>query len=299
MGYQKGLAGVNEEFPLLELQQHIHEMIARRAPLQQTMGAIADWMGMLFPNASFSLMSYDGKTNTLSSISGNLLSPKISPPLQNVPVEPGNTPCADAAYFRAFSGTENIGQDDFLETSLEGGFQACWSYPVLSPDDELLGVVSVHYRNPNRPTQQDKRKLKQAAALIALTLVRDRDTQDHKKLYEWHSALFNNHADSVYELDMEGRFQRGNAALEALSGYSESELIGIHFRGLIDADSLAQHRQLLMRPETAKPSLSRPKGQTHGVSVYLWKSPTSRSSSTTPLSVYGAYAGILPNGSVR
>lgn len=240
MGYQKGLAGVNEEFPLLELQQHIHEMIARRAPLQQTMGAIADWMGMLFPYASFSLMSYDAKSNTLSSISGNLLSPKISPPLQNIPVEPGNTPCADAAYFRAFSGTEDIAQDDFRETSLEGGFQACWSYPVLSPDDELLGVVAVHYRNPNCPTQQDKRKLKQAAALVALTLVRDRDTQDHKKLYEWHSALFNNHADSVYELDMEGRFQRGNAALEALSGYSESDLIGIHFRGLIDADSLAQ-----------------------------------------------------------
>jgi len=240
MGYQKGLAGVNEEFPLLELQQHIHEMIARRAPLQQTMGAIADWMGMLFPYASFSLMSYDAKTNTLSSIGGNLLSPKISPPIQNIPVEPGNTPCADAAYFRAFSGTEDISQDDFRETSLEGGFQACWSYPLLSPEDELLGVVSVHYRNRNCPTQQDKRKLKQAAALIALTLIRDRDTQSHKKLYEWHSALFNNHADSVYELDMEGRFQRGNAALEALSGYAESDLIGIHFRGLIDADYLAQ-----------------------------------------------------------
>ena len=151
MGYEKGRAGVNDEFPLLELQQHIHERIARRAPLQQTMDAIADWMGMLFPYASFSLMSYDAQNNTLSSISGNLLSPKVSPPLQNVPVEPGNTPCADAACFRAFSGTEDISQDDFRETSLEGGFQACWSYPVLSPEDELLGGCIRSLPQPQLP----------------------------------------------------------------------------------------------------------------------------------------------------
>jgi len=168
---------VNEEFPILELQQHVHGMIARRAPLQRTMEAIADWMGMLFP---------------------------------------------------------------YNKDVLPDGFQTCWSYPVLSPDDELLGVVSVYYQTPQRSTQQHKRKLKQAAVLIALALVHDRDTQDHKKLYEWHSALFNNHADSVYELDLDGYFQRGNPALEQLSGFSESELIGTHFRELIASDYLGQ-----------------------------------------------------------
>lgn len=233
---------MNEEFPILELQQHTHEMIARHAPLQQTMCAVADWMGMLFPYASFSLMSYDPDNGTLSSIPGSWLSAKCSPRIRDLPVEPANTPYAEAACSRTFSGTENSRQTYHTDSALREGFQACWSYPLLSPDDELLGVVGVNYSTPKNLTQQDKRKLKQAAALIALTLLRDRETQDHKKLYEWHNSLFNNHADSVYELDLGGHFQRGNAALEALSGYPVSELTGVHFSELIDSDFQTQTR---------------------------------------------------------
>ncbi len=45
-----------------------------------------------------------------------------------------------------------------------------------------------------------------------------------------------NHPDGVYEFDLEGRFQRGNAALEQITGYPEQALVGRHFNEFIAPD---------------------------------------------------------------
>lgn len=39
------------EFSVLEAQQNIHELIAQQHPLEQTLDAIADWVGSMMPGA--------------------------------------------------------------------------------------------------------------------------------------------------------------------------------------------------------------------------------------------------------
>lgn len=227
---------MNEEFPILERQQRIHELIARHAPLPQTLCAVAEWMEMIFPGGTVSLMSYDPGSRTLSNMPYRCLSTG-APDLQNIPADTGVASFGTAARLRSFVATEDITRDSrwdqYRETAMANGHRACWSYPVLAPDDELLGVLNLYYPSSRTAVPDAKRRIKQASALLALALIRDRDTQNHRTLYEWHSALFNNHADCVYELNLEGHFQRGNAAMEATSGYPESDLIGVHFSELI------------------------------------------------------------------
>jgi len=231
---------MNEEFPILERQQRIHELIAKHAPLQKTLCAIADWMGMTFPEATVSLMSYDPGSHTLSTVPYSCFSAAHTHQLQAVPVENGEACFGTAAHTGSFVATDDIAEDprwkDYQKTVLAEGYRACWSYPVLAPDSELLGVVSLYYPAPQVAVAESKRRMRQASALLALALLRDRDTQNHRSLHEWHSALFNNHSDSVYELSLEGYFQRGNAALETVSGYSQDELIGAHFSELVAPD---------------------------------------------------------------
>lgn len=69
---------------------------------------------------------------------------------------------------------------------------------------------------------------------MALAIIRDRDASKHRALAEWHRSLFVNHPDGVYEFDLEGRFQRGNAALTRITGYSEEALIGHHFNEFVE-----------------------------------------------------------------
>ncbi|MGO2006612.1 PAS domain S-box protein [Vreelandella alkaliphila] len=42
-----------------------------------------------------------------------------------------------------------------------------------------------------------------------------------------------NHPGSVYEFDLNGHFQRCNKALESITGYPASHLIGAHFNPFI------------------------------------------------------------------
>jgi|GEM_PF-6509865 len=54
------------EFSVLEAQQNIHELIAQQHPLEQTLDAIADWVGSMMPGALVSIMQFHPATNTLS-----------------------------------------------------------------------------------------------------------------------------------------------------------------------------------------------------------------------------------------
>jgi len=228
---------MNNELPVLERQQLIHELIATHAPLRQTLCAVADWLGVFFPDATLSLMSYDPGSHTLNTLPDRCSKAEPTPQLTDIPVETGVASFGTAAHLRSFVATEDIARDerwkDYRETMVTAGIRACWSYPVLAPDEELLGIINLYYQTPRATFPEAESRLKQAASLLALALIRERDTESHRTLYEWHSALFNNHSDSVYELNLDGHFQRGNTALELISGFSEDDLVGIHYSKLI------------------------------------------------------------------
>ena len=134
--------------------------------------------------------------------------------------------------------TEDIQTDprweSFRSAALAEGLRACWSSPVITTQGELLGTFGTYYREPKAPSELSKRRLRQAAALVALALVKDRDSRRHRTLAEWHRSLFVNHPDGVYEFDLEGRFQRCNEALERISGFPEEAFLGRHFNEFVE-----------------------------------------------------------------
>ncbi|MGJ7462311.1 sensor domain-containing phosphodiesterase [Halomonas sp. MA07-2] len=231
---------MNDQFTLLKAQQGIHELIAQRAPLLQTLDAIARWMGLLLPEANVAFMRYDARDCTLSLFPSQSFSKSYTDKLQRVPVASDVASFGTAAHDRCLVITQDIALDPrwshFRDAALAEGFRACWSSPVLGPDGELLGTFGTYYLTTRVPSREDQQSLLQASALISLALVHDRDDRSHRELSEWYRSLFVNHPDGVYEFDLEGRFQRGNAALARITGYSEADLIGLHFNELIEPD---------------------------------------------------------------
>ncbi|QOR39202.1 EAL domain-containing protein [Billgrantia diversa] len=226
-----------DDFALLEAQQDIHELVAQQAPLGHTLEAIADWIGMMLPGAEVAFMRFDSTNCTLSLFPSPRFSQHYFEQLQNVPLGPEAASFGAAAYHRRQVFTEDIQTDprwaSFRSAALAEGFRACWSSPVVTAQGELLGTFGTYYREPNAPSDLSKRRLRQAAALVALATVRDRDNRHHRTLAEWHHSLFAYHPHGVYEFDLEGRFKRGNIAQESITGCSEEELLGRHFNEFV------------------------------------------------------------------
>ncbi|MGJ7461998.1 putative bifunctional diguanylate cyclase/phosphodiesterase [Halomonas sp. MA07-2] len=224
----------------METQQEVHELIAQQAPLGQTLNAVARWISVLLPDAIVAFMRFDPADQTLSLYPNPVLSEAYQALLQKIPIGPDAASFGCAAYQRELVVSEDISSDPrwsaFCQAAQTEGLRACWSSPVMTTAGELLGTFGTYYRVPSTPSGTSKRRLRQAAALVALALIRDRDATSHRTLSEWHHSLFVNHPDGVYEFDLEGRFQRGNAALSHITGYPEDALIGHHFNEFVEAD---------------------------------------------------------------
>ncbi|MFN2332219.1 MAG: EAL domain-containing protein [Halomonas sp.] len=231
---------MTNELALLEAQQAIHDLIARQAPLEDTLAAIAESMDMVLPGALVSIMRFDAKTETLSLVPSRHFSRHFTALMQNIRIGPEMGTCGTTAHYRRPVITEDIRTDPrwdgFKDAALGEGLRACWSVPVVSSQDELLGTFAIYSREPTAPCEASMARLEQAAALVALAIVRDRDCYRHRTLAESHRSLFVNHPDGIYELDLEGRFQRCNAAVERISGYPEQALLGRHFNEFVAPD---------------------------------------------------------------
>ncbi|WP_163649446.1 EAL domain-containing protein [Modicisalibacter sp. 'Wilcox'] len=225
----------------LEAQQNIHEMIARQAPLTDTLAAVAAWAGLMLPEALVSIMRYDATTRTLSLVPGSAFSSEYVAALQNAGIGPEAGSCGSAAFHRRLTVTEDIHRDPkwaaYRALADHEGLRACWSMPVLSGEDELLGTFGVYHRRPALPSEQDCQRMQQAAALVALAVIRDRDARSRRSLEARYRALYDQHPDGVYEFDTRGYFQRCNRALERIIGYPEAALLGRHFREFVLEES--------------------------------------------------------------
>ena len=229
-----------DELALMEAQQEVHERIAQQVPLEETIDAIARWLEVLLPDAVPAFMRFDARRQTLSLIPNQRFSRAYQACLQAVPIGPGAGSFGSAAYCREPVISEDIRNDPrwapFRDAAEREGLRACWSNPVLTSHGELLGTFGIYFRTPNYPTEGSRRRMRQAAALVALAILRDRDASSHRALAEWHRSLFVNHPDGVYEFDLEGRFQRSNAALTRITGYPEADLVGRHFNEFVEPD---------------------------------------------------------------
>jgi hypothetical protein len=99
------------EFSVLEAQQDIHEMIAQQKPLEQTLEAIANWVGKMMPGALVSIMRFYQDTNSLSPVPNSRFSDNFFRAMQNIPVAEGIGTCGTAALTKCMVITEDIQRD--------------------------------------------------------------------------------------------------------------------------------------------------------------------------------------------
>ncbi len=244
---------MNDDRTLLESQQAIRELIAQQLPLDETLNAITAWINRTVPEAMVSVMRFDPELNSLSLVPGSWFSQCYFEVMQGLPLTANLGTCVTAAYERKLIVSHDIRDDSrwegYHDLAEAEGLRACWSIPIITGRGELLGTFATYYRYPMSPTESHQRSLECCAALVALVLLRDRDTQDHLALSEWHQALFNNQPNGVFAADLAGYFLSCNASLGHISGYSKLDILGAHFNEFVEPN---HHKQTLAAFDKAR-----------------------------------------------
>ncbi len=135
---------------LLKGQQRVLELVARNAPVKETLSEIAALAEEAFPDMSASILYYDPKANVLRAGGYGRLPSSFADIVEGMVPGPDMGSCGTCAYTREPIISVDVFEDplwaNFVGLCNEYGIRSAWSTPLIDErDGSLLGVFGMYY----------------------------------------------------------------------------------------------------------------------------------------------------------
>ena len=161
---------------LLAGETRLLEMIAKGQPLPEMLGALCRVVEQESPGSMCSILFVDEDGTRLRTGAAPSLPPSYASLLDGWPIGPDTGPCARAAFLR-----ETVIVGDFHADEIPRniraiadtyGLRACWSVPIVSRDQRVLGTFAVYYGEPRTPSPQEFGTVEQFRDLASIAMER-------------------------------------------------------------------------------------------------------------------------------
>ena len=131
--------------------------------------------------------------------------------IHGIEIGPGVGSCGTAAHGGKPVYVSDIETDplwkDFKHLALEHGLRACWSTPILSVGNEVLGTFAMYYRQPREPNPDDLRLIDYVTRTASLVIERSRAREALREERQRLETLNRTGAALAAELDLESVVQ--------------------------------------------------------------------------------------------
>ena len=234
---------------LLASQSEIQAMIARGAPLRESLEAIT--------HATQRLSDRGGRVSILLvSADGEHLESGVAPDLpaaynreiDGLEIGPTMGSCGTAAYRRETVIVTDIDDDPlwapYRELAARHGLRACWSTPIFATDGDLVGTFAVYHSEPVTPTPEENQIIELLSRTAALAIERDRDARARERevsarmrqLNELQSSLLPPELPVAPGLQVAVAFHPGDRTLEVGGDFYDVFGIGDDTWGIVIGD---------------------------------------------------------------
>jgi len=163
-------AELQNSYRVVRLEKNLLELVARGVPLTDLLNEVTRSIEAMSPDCLCSVMLLDAEEGRfLSAAAAPSLPPGYVAALSNLEIGPEVGACGSAAFRNETIVVEDIAVDprfagvrDFVTGF---GLRACWSVPVRSFDDRVIGTFAMYQRKPTRPAPSDLHLIEAAARL--------------------------------------------------------------------------------------------------------------------------------------
>jgi len=191
------------------------EMIARSAPIDETLTAIVELVESRWTDGIAAIMLVEDD-QTLRVGAGPRLPFGYVSGIAALPIAPFAASCGTAAFRREPVFAADIGRHEawvnYRDLARDHGFGACWSVPIVTSTDRLVGTLALYFRKPRAP-KPDEADFATDEGLLAAIAIEKSQSDDvvHEHDHAVHEAI----GRLAYELHRSLRSIQ--AALEAIS----------------------------------------------------------------------------------
>jgi diguanylate cyclase (GGDEF)-like protein len=173
VGVKKNVRGRTVGDRLKDIQHEILIAIASGKPLADVMHLLCVHAEKIAPKAICSIIRVDS-TGRLRPLAAPSIPQSYSDAIDGAPIGPMVGSCGTAAYYGEPVEVTNIKTDprwaDYKAGALALGFKACWSSPIKSHDDRVIGTFAFYFRTARRASQIEKRIVAHCAHLCTLAI---------------------------------------------------------------------------------------------------------------------------------
>ena len=140
--------------------------------------------------------------------------------------------CGTAAFTGKPVMVEDIATHPYFapikELVASAGLRACWSQPILSSLNKVLGTFAIYHRTAYIPVASEIRVIEQSARLASLAIERKQaETALIRSELKYHS-LYDFTSDALLILSEQGFFECNRAAIKLFGCSSQEELCSFH-----------------------------------------------------------------------
>jgi PAS domain S-box-containing protein len=174
-------------------ERRILEMIARDAPLEETLEKLVRVMEAQFAGLLCSVLLLDEDGQHVRHGAAPSLPNACTKAIDGLCIGPNAGSCGTAMYRREPVVVTDILQDPLWE-AYRGvaelyGLRACWSTPILAHSGKALGSFAMYYREPRSPRPAETRALEMATHLAGIAIERKLAREERERLRQAQADL--------------------------------------------------------------------------------------------------------------
>lgn len=203
----------------------ILEMLSSNASLNMILEEIAIGTEQNQPNMVCSILLLKNENNTLVHGAAPSLPAFYAQSINGISIGNGVGSCGTAAFTGKLIIVENIQThpfwSEYQDLIKQTNLKACWSQPIFSTTQKVLGTFAIFHDCILKPDQEDIEFVARMAQLAGLAIEHKRDEEELRIA----ATTFESH-EAIMVTDAKGSILRVNHSFTEITGFSVDEVIG-------------------------------------------------------------------------
>lgn len=225
LGIARDITGRKQAEKFEQFRSYILELIIGNGALNRTLEAIVIGMEQIDPEMICSILLLDSEGKHL----GHGIAPDLPDfynlALAGIEIGMGVGSCGTSAFTGKPVFVNDIQKHPYWKVykklAARAGLASCWSQPILSSTNKVLGTFAIYHHRPQEPLESDINFMEQSAYLASIAI--ERKQAEEQLLIA--STAFDTQ-EGILITDANKVILRYNEAFTRITGYTEEEIIG-------------------------------------------------------------------------
>lgn len=207
------------------------QAVATEGGLHVALERIAHWVERASPDSLCSILLLDSHEGCLRHGAAPSLPDEYNRAIDGVAIGPSVGSCGTAAFRNEAVVVDNIAESplwrDYSELAARFGLKSCWSQPIVSASNVVIGTFAIYRRQISKPNDEEWQLVLDAAQLASLVIERARADAARAEQEREMSSILSHATDQIFRLDRDGRISFVNEAAARARGRTPSACVGL------------------------------------------------------------------------